>query len=218
MEELNAASRANVERFDSIASTWDESPTRAALARAVSSAILARIAPTGLERALEFGCGTGLVTALLAPSVGHLLAVDSSCGMLDVLRGKLREHRILNVETMQADLAHGMPPGVFDLVCSSMTLHHIADIERLLSRIHGVLAPGGRIALADLAREDGSFHGADTPGIMHDGFEPVELIRWAQAAGFADIKVVTVHQIRKTLPDGTDREYPVLLLTSRRLG
>lgn len=216
MAELNAASRANVERFDSIASTWDESASRVALARAISSAILARVAPTGLERALEFGCGTGLVTALLAPSVGHVLAVDSSGGMLNVLRGKLRAHRILNVETMQADLAHGMPQGPFDLVCSNMTPHHIEDVERLLSRIHGGLAPGGRIALADLAREDGSFHGLDAPGIMHYGFEPVELLRWAQAAGFADINVATVHQIRKSLPDGTEREYPVLLLTARR--
>jgi SAM-dependent methyltransferase len=218
MAEVNAASKINVERFDAIAATWDENPRRIALARAVAGAILDQIALTGTERAMEFGCGTGLVTALLAPNLGYVLAADSSQGMLDVLRGKLEGHGIRNVETLQADLSDVVPAGPFDFVCSSMTLHHIEDVAGLISRIHDRLAPGGRIAFADLAREDGSFHDADTAGIMHHGFEPAELTAWLQAAGFIDIAVSTIYQVRKVRPDGSEREYPVLLVTARRSG
>lgn len=216
MTEPHAASRAGVAHFNAVAATWEEDPTRTALARAVAGAILEAVPLAGTERAMEFGCGTGLVTGLLAPAVGHLLATDNSAGMLDVLRRKVRELGIRNVEPLEADLAQRMPAGPFDLVFSSMTLHHIGDVAGLVARIHDVIAPGGRIAFADLAKEDGSFHGADVPGVMHHGFEPAQLTRWLEAAGFADVQVRVAHRIRRTRADGSTREYPVLLVTARR--
>ncbi|MCO5105750.1 MAG: methyltransferase domain-containing protein [Burkholderiaceae bacterium] len=216
MTEPHATNRAHVAHFDAVADTWEEDPRRTAIARAVASAILDAVPLAGTERAMEFGCGTGLVTALVAPSVGRVLALDSSAGMLDVLRRKLRELGIENVEPMEADLAQRMPAGPFDLVFSSMTLHHIEDVAGLIARVHDVLAPGGRIAFADLDREDGSFHGADVPGVMHHGFEAAQLTRWIEAAGFADVQVRIAHRIRKSREDGSTREYPVLLVTARR--
>ena len=216
MTEPLTTSRANAARFDVVAAKWEEDPTRTGIARAVAEAILETVPLAGTERAMEFGCGTGLVTGLLAPSVGHLLAMDNSAGMLDVLRRKLPELGIANVEPMEADLAQQMPAGPFDLVFSSMTLHHIEDVAGLIARVYAVLAPGGRIAFADLDKEDGSFHGAEVPGVMHHGFEAAELTRWLEDAGFADVRVRTAHRIRKSREDGSTREYPVLLVTARR--
>jgi len=210
------AGRAHVAHFDAAAATWEDDPSRTALARAVASAILESVPLAGTERAMEFGCGTGLVTGLLAPSVGHVLATDNSAGMLDVLRRKLRELGIGNVEPLEADLAQRMPTGPFDFVFSSMTLHHIEDVAGLIARVHDGLAPGGRIAFADLAKEDGSFHAADVPGVMHHGFEVAELTSWLEAAGFTDVRVRIAHRIRKTRADGSTREYPVLLVTAQR--
>lgn len=216
MTEPHATSRASAAHFDTVASTWEEDPGRTALARAVANAILQTVPLSGTERAMEFGCGTGLVTGLLAPSVGHLLAMDNSAGMLDVLRRKLRELGIRNVEPMEADLAQRMPAGPFDFVFSSMTLHHIEDVADLLARVHDALAPGGRVAFADLAKEDGSFHGPDVPGVMHHGFEPAELTRWLEAAGFEDVRVRIAHRMNRPRAGGSTREYPVLLVTARR--
>lgn len=216
MTEPQATSRAQVARFDAAAATREADPVRTAPARAVAGAILESVPLSGTERAMEFGCGTGLVTGLLAPSVGHVLATDNSAGMLDVLRRKLRELGIRNVEPLEADLAQRMPAGPFDFVFSSMTLHHIEDVAGLIARVHEVLAPGGRIAFADLAKEDGSFHGPDVPGVMHHGFEAAELTDWLEAAGFVDVCARVAHRIRKTRADGSAREYPVLLVTARR--
>jgi ubiquinone/menaquinone biosynthesis C-methylase UbiE len=210
-------SHANAERFDSIAATFDDNSTRIALARAVASAIIEEIPLDGGERAMELGCGTGLVTALLASNLAHVLAVDGSAGMLDVLRRKLHDLGIQNVESLEADLANQMPKGPFDLIFSSMTLHHIEDVERLFVRIYDQLAPGGRVAFADLALEDGTFHAEDVPGVMHHGFEAAELLHWLEAAKFVDLQVRTAHVIEKTRADGSMREYPVLLVTGQRL-
>ncbi|MEO6778240.1 MAG: methyltransferase domain-containing protein, partial [Gemmatimonadaceae bacterium] len=80
--------QANVERFNTIASEWDSNPGRVLMAQTVAQAMRAALSPTGEERALEFGAGTGLVTLLMAPSLAHVTALDSSQGMLDVLRQK----------------------------------------------------------------------------------------------------------------------------------
>jgi ubiquinone/menaquinone biosynthesis C-methylase UbiE len=209
-------SGANAERFNSIAATFDDNPKRVDLARAVASAILDAVPLTGRERAMELGCGTGLVTALLASNLGCVLAVDGSGRMLDVRRRKLHELELQNVEPLEGDLANQLPTGPFDLIFSSMTLHHIEDVKELFVRIFSRLGQGGRVAFADLALEDGTFHPEDVPGVMHHGFEATELLRWLETAGFVDLQVRTAHVIKKTRADGSTREYPVLLVTAQR--
>lgn len=210
-------SAANQARFDNVARSWDEDPRRVDLARAIAQAILEAVRPVGTERALEFGAGTGLVTALLAPTLGEVLAVDNSAGMLDVLERKREELGLSNVRSERCDLSRELPEGPFDFVFSSMTLHHIQDVPGLLARLADILAPGGRLALADLDREDGSFHG-DMEGVAHHGFERAALERWLRAAGLEDVAIRTAHVMRKTVADEQPREYPVFLATARKPG
>ena len=94
---------------------------------------------------------------------------------------------------------------------SLLVLHHLEDTIGALRAIAGLLRPGGRIALADLEAEDGSFH-ADNDGIHHFGFERTALAAAAAVAGFADARVVTATEIEK---DG--RIYPVVLLLGTAL-
>jgi len=207
--------RANVARFDEIAATWDESPVRTGLARAVGGAVLDSAAPTGVECALEVGCGTGLVTALVAPSVRHVLAADNSDGMLEVLRGKARELGLDNVEPRRVDVGSETPRGPFDLIYSGMTMHHIADVAGLLRRLAGELAPGGLIAVADLEREDGTFHG-EAEGIMHHGFDPEAVAGWLTDAGLEHAATRRIHTVRKEGSDGRERDYGVFMATARK--
>ena len=209
----DAGTQANVARFNEIAATWDESPVRTELAQAVGHAILETVVPEGTERALEFGCGTGLVTALLAPRLGHVVAADNSAGMLDILRDKMRQLGLDNIELRRMDVGSEISGGPFNLIFSGMTLHHIGDVAGLLRRLATELVPGGRIAVADLEAEDGSFHGA-AEGIMHNGFEPGEVVRWLERAGLEQATVRRIHSIRKTGTDERERDYPVFLATA----
>lgn len=205
----------NIDRFNTLAAEWDSSPGRVTTATAVAGAICDALKPSSEEAVLEFGCGTGLLTAALAPRVGHILAMDSAPRMLDTLNSKLGDYAIDNIDTHVGDLPGHPPPGRFDLIISSMTLHHIDDTAGLLAVLFGLLRPGGHIALADLDAEDGSFHG-DKPGIAHRGFDRGELASQMTEAGFDDVHFSTAHRMEKTGEDDTTRTFPIFLVTARR--
>lgn len=205
----------NIDRFNAIAAEWDSQPRHIATASAVADAMRAALAPRGEETLLEFGCGTGLITVALAPHVARIVALDSAPGMIDALVEKLRRHGIDNVEARVGDLPDNPPEGRFDAIVSSMTLHHIGDTDALLRVLWQRLRPGGRIALADLDQEDGSFHG-DKPGIAHHGFDRTTLADQLRTAGFAYIEFTTAHHMERTLDDGSTRTFPIFLAVASR--
>ncbi len=201
--------------FDEAAATWDK-PIRVELARGVARAIINPLPLNRTMTAMEFGCGTGLVTALLAPHLGKVVATDSSSGMLAALRKKIDTIGLANILTRQLDLTRDpLPEERYQLIYSSMTLHHIADIGALMRTLHALLAPGGRIALADLASEDGTFH-SDSTGVMHLGLAKEELLSLARQAGFTELSVTAAHVITKEGNDGKEHDYPVIMLTGKQ--
>ena len=202
--------------FDAKAATWDEEPRRVQLAREVTAAICREIPFSSRMAALDYGCGSGLVTLGIQPHVGQITGVDSSQGMLDVLARKVREQQLRNVATRLIDLAsQGTLEGNFDLIVSSMTMHHVSNVTALISVFVRALKPGGWLALADLELEDGSFHD-DATGVFHHGFERSFMQRIFTDNGCSDIRVVTAATVRKTSPDEGERLYPVFLAVGRK--
>jgi trans-aconitate methyltransferase len=111
------------------------------------------------------------------------------------------------------DRAH-LPAAAFDLLFASMVLHHIVDIDRLFSQFHAALGPGGYLAIADLDKEDGTFHD-DPHGIAHQGFDRPALMTMLRQLGFVDLHERTVHVMHKERREGM-RSYPVFLLTGKK--
>jgi len=202
------------ERFDKAASQWDAKPRRVELAEKISAAISSHIPLSRAMNAMEFGCGTGLVGLALAPSLGHLTAIDSSRGMLDVLQEKIASQGLQNVRPLCYDLLHDNYRETHDLIFCAMTLHHIKDAEGLLARFAELLNPGGYLAVADLVTEDGSFHDPAAKGIHHHGFNPKRLSSFLSTLGMEDIGVETIHSIVKE--EWENQQFPVFLLTARR--
>jgi tRNA (cmo5U34)-methyltransferase len=200
-------------RFDQAAATWDEQPRRVQLAGAVADEIARQIHLSHHIDVLDFGCGTGLLTLALQPLVRSVTGADASSGMLDVLKQKVQAQGLANVETILLDPEVPLSLDArFHLIVSSMALHHVANLAPLFSRFHKQLEPGGRVALADLDREDGSFH-EDARDVFHLGFERSELQTLLAAAGFVGLDVTTAAITRKE-----NRDYPVFLITGRRPG
>jgi tRNA (cmo5U34)-methyltransferase len=204
--------------FDQAAATWDEKPTRKALMRAVVDAIIHQVDLAPQMKVLDYGCGTGLVSILLAQHVGSITAADSSEGMLEVLRRKLDQAGLKRIHAMRLDLERASPPDDrYDLVVAVMVLHHIADTEGLLRKFHALLNPGGILCLADLDAEPGLFHDAEAAATVHHfGFDRRELKQSLERAGFSDLQEVTAHTIRKPVADGEEREFPVFLVIGRQ--
>ncbi|NTV05893.1 MAG: class I SAM-dependent methyltransferase [Chlorobiaceae bacterium] len=205
------------DKFNREALQWDENPRRSALALAVSKAIIASASPNKTMRALEFGCGTGLVTMEIASLAGSIVAIDTSREMLAVFYEKIRTSGITNIETREIDLLSPLQNGLqqesFDLIYSSMTLHHISDTAGFLNRISNILAPGGMIAIADLDKEDGLFHD-DPLEKVHHGFEREELAAMLEAAGLQKTMFQTAYQFEKENREGKRVVYPVFLVTA----
>jgi ubiquinone/menaquinone biosynthesis C-methylase UbiE len=199
--------------FDERARDWD-TPDRIQRADEVAASIAAAVPMTRAMRAIEIGAGTGLLGLHFADRLESLVLTDPSAGMLEVAEEKLRRAKIMNVTTQPYELATDPPPAAdFDLVMSLLVLHHIKDTAAAFRAAYELLAPGGRLALADLDTEDGSFHSAEAEGIHHHGFDRGVLASLAREAGFDAVGFSTATTIEE---DG--RRYPLFLLTARRRG
>lgn len=115
---------------------------------------------------IDLGGGTGTFAEAVAPLCGRVVVVDISPAMLAALRTRIEQNRLSNVEVVQAGLLsyehHGEPA---DVVYSRNTLHHLPDFWKAvaLSRIAGMLKPGGIFRLHDLVY---AFDAADAPEIF----------------------------------------------------
>jgi 2-polyprenyl-3-methyl-5-hydroxy-6-metoxy-1,4-benzoquinol methylase len=198
--------------FDKEAAQWDANPGRMKLAHDVADAIIREVLPTGEMDALDFGCGTGLVTMRLQPLVRSIKGMDSSRGMLAVLESKVRSQGLVNVRTKFLDLEHGgKVEGQYGLIVSSMTLHHVPDPAALIAQLSAALLPRGILAVADLDAEDGSFHG-DNTGVLHLGFDRVLVKGLFEKTGLTAVREVTAAVVAKEIEGKGKREFPVFII------
>lgn len=206
--------RLDAAHFDSKARQWDENPVFRERGVKIADAIREAVPLRPDMSALDYGCGTGLLSFPLKDALGSMLLADSSPGMLEVVAEKIAAQGVRNMTPVKLDLLAGpLPAGRFDLIMTSMTLHHVPETDAILTVFHDLLNPGGYLCIADLDREDGSFHGVEVD--VYHGFDRADLARRAAQAGFSGIGFRTVFSIAKELPAGP-RDYPVFLMAAQR--
>jgi predicted TPR repeat methyltransferase len=138
------------------------------------------------ERALDLGCGTGLVGANIRGYCGHLLGVDISPGMLEKA-----EQKAVYDELRASDL-HEMLAGAeetFDLIVSADVLVYIGALDRLLALAAARCNPGARIIISTEQLDEGDYRLLETGRFAHSR-DYVE--RCAQAAGLTVERSETV--------------------------
>ncbi len=158
---------------------------------------------------MDFGAGTGLITARVADKVGNITAVDVSPAMLERLAAK--EELKGKVEIICQNILEQSLHREFDLIVSAMAMHHVQDTDKMLQRFSEHLKPGARVALADLDTEEGDFHPADIEGVYHSGFDRDEFKARMEKAGFTDIAFFTAHTLQKE-----QKNYPIFLATATK--
>ncbi len=166
--------------------------------------------------ALEYGCGTGLLSFALQENLGQITLADTSQGMLDVLNEKIASSGVTNMRSVRLDLSiDPLPVEKYHITYSLLVLHHIHNAREILSKFHDVLEPNGYLVVADLDKEDGSFHTDGTTDV-HKGFGRSELQKWVEAAGFGNIQFSTAYEIRKEV-DGREKTFPVFLMVAQKI-
>jgi 2-polyprenyl-3-methyl-5-hydroxy-6-metoxy-1,4-benzoquinol methylase len=134
--------------WDEMASTWNDDPMVQAYSRAAFGSLERALAERGRSlhgaRVLDFGCGTGLLTEHIAAHADHVVGLDISGPMVQVLDAK----RIPNVRAVAADLLHalGTDPlqrDSFQLITCSSVLAFVPDHPATVAALATLLAPGG---------------------------------------------------------------------------
>lgn len=101
-------------------------------------------------RVLDLGAGTGLLSEQVSAkvSLGALVVQDGSADMLALARQRLAS---LKPETVVSNFNDPLPAGSFDVIMSSLAIHHLEHVEKraLFKRIHASLNPGGLFVNAD---------------------------------------------------------------------
>jgi len=199
--------------FDVKARTWD-TPEKAERAQAVADLIRSKVKLTRDMSGFEYGCGTGLLSFCLRDELGQIALADSSVGMLEVVEEKIQAAAATHMNHLQLDLMEEAAPETpFQLIYSMLTLHHIDDTDRILQIFHSMLSEGGYLCVADLNKEDGSFHSGEFHG--HHGFDQQQLKSTLERIGFTDVDSEICYSIEKEV-DGKARSFPVFLMICRK--
>ncbi|MBN2826148.1 MAG: class I SAM-dependent methyltransferase [Campylobacterales bacterium] len=195
------------DHFEHKSKTWDMNSKRVKNAGAIADAIIATVELKSDMKIADFGAGTGLLSYFVAPYVDTIVAIDNSPSMLEMFKLKCNEFECKTI-ALECDLSQDEIRDQYDGIISSMTLHHIANQQKLFDKMYGMIKEGGFIALADLDKEDGTFH-EDNTGVFHFGFNREELSNIVYQAGFKEVKFETVSVIKKP-----HREFSIFLLTA----
>jgi ArsR family transcriptional regulator len=170
--------------FAGAAGEWDKLRDEA-YGRGFAQAALRALLPASWVVA-DLGCGTGPVTADLAPWVARVIGVDQSTAMLKAAAKRVAG--LENVELRQGFL-ESLPiaDGECDAALLLLTLSYAAEPARILAEMARVLKPGGRAVIVDLMRHDRDDFRAQM-GQQHLGFEEPRLSALLEEAGLEDAR------------------------------
>jgi 2-polyprenyl-6-hydroxyphenyl methylase/3-demethylubiquinone-9 3-methyltransferase len=147
-------------------------------------------------RALDVGCGGGILSEALARTGAEVLGIDLAPAVLEVASlhaleaGVAVSYRGISVE----DLAREQPRS-FDIITCMEMLEHVPDPAAIVQALAALLRPGGDIVVSTLHRTVKAFLvaivGAEhiarvLPRGTHEYLKfirPSELARWGRGAG-----------------------------------
>lgn len=110
--------------------------------------------PSEDARVLDYGCGEALGAEAMAPHCARLVLSDSAT----TVRARLAERvaPLANVEVKSPEEVAALPAASFDLIVVNSLLQYLSldVLDGLLATWRRLLAPGGRLLIADVIPPD----------------------------------------------------------------
>jgi ubiquinone/menaquinone biosynthesis C-methylase UbiE len=173
--------------FKANAKEWERIRALHAPEKDVEAAIVRHLTARGIENFLDAGTGTGRMLELIAPHARHAVGIDVSPDMLAIARDRLLQADIHNAQVRLGDtyrlpFLNGAAGSGFDVVLFHQVLHYLDDPGAAVAEAARVMAPGGRILIADFASHGEEFLRQE---FAHRrlGFSDREVESWFAAAG-----------------------------------
>jgi Methylase involved in ubiquinone/menaquinone biosynthesis len=204
-----------INEFDIKAGEWDKNPMHWDRSEAVAKEIVSLIPLNKKMSALEYGAGTGITSFLLSDYLKEITLMDNSSEMIKVINEKIKSSKVKNLRTLNFNLeTDEYKEKKFDLIFTQMVLHHVVDIENIINKFHLLLNPGGFLVIADLYKEDGSFHGEDFTG--HNGFNIDKLSDILRKKSFTNVSDKTCFIIDRKISETESKQFKVFIMTAQR--
>ena len=162
----------------------------------VEAAIARHLTAAQIENFLDAGTGTGRMLELIAPNARRAVGIDVSPDMLAIARDRLLRADIHNAQVRLGDtyrlpFPNGTVGAGFDVVLFHQVLHYLDDPGTAVAEAARVMAPGGRLLIADFAPHREEFLREE---FAHRrlGFSDREVESWLAGAGLANAGSETI--------------------------
>lgn len=136
--------------------------------------------PAGCQRALDVGCGEGMLARQLVLRVPQVVGIDRDAPSIALAR---HQDSSSSIEFICGDfLTHPFEPASFEMITCVAALHHM-DAAAALSWMSQLLVPGGTLAIVGLARSKlpADLHCEAAAVIAHLGYRLTKSkIHWEQ--------------------------------------
>ena len=198
--------------FDNIAKKWDN-PRRIERAKIIAKEISRSLDNVEIKSAMEFGCGTGLIAFNLVDNIKNLTLIDNSEEMIQVVNKKISDFNFKNVKSICDNITDMKIKDTYDAIYSSMSLHHIVNVKKIIRKLYYLLNVNGVLCIVDLDEEDGRFHKNEEGFNGHNGFNQQWLKEVVEEVGFKNITSRTFYNGIKNI-DGEDVQYSLFILSA----
>lgn len=154
------------------------------------------------QRALDVGCGGGLLTEALAAKGADVTGIDLATEVLEVAKLHGLESGVkARYREISAEALAGETPASFDLVCCLEMLEHVPQPASVIAAVAALAKPGATVVFSTINRNPKAFAlavvGAEylldlVPRGTHDYakfIKPSELTAWARAAGLEPVEI-----------------------------
>jgi ubiquinone/menaquinone biosynthesis C-methylase UbiE len=180
--------------FKANAPEWERIRALHAPEKDVEAAIVKRMTARPIQNLLDAGTGTGRMLELLAPFARRAVGVDVSPEMLAIARDRLLRENFKQVQVRLAD-TYRLPftgdTDAFDAVLFHQVLHYLDDPGAAVVEAARVMAPGGRLLIADFAPHTLEFL-RDDYAHRRLGFSDREVESWFASAGLKPSESETI--------------------------
>lgn len=179
--------------WDEYAAEWDSNPEVKAYAQQAYLQLI-NFCDIQEKTILDFGCGTGSLTELLASKAQSIVSLDNSTKMVACLHNKA----LSNVETISDELNQGLLnkrtdlTNKFDIIVASSVCSFLPNYHETLLLLHSLLKEGGQFVQWDWLKED-TINDPSTSGFTKD-----EVNHALEQSKFTDIVLSTPFQMNSS--------------------
>lgn len=190
--------------FAAHAKDWDHIRTLHVADSEVEAAMraVAGCADGSIDLMVDLGTGTGRMLEVFADKFRRAIGFDVSHEMLAYARSRLSAARLTSAQVRHGDLYNvPLADGVADLVVMHQVLHFLSDPRRAIIEAARMLAPVGRLLIADFAPHELEYL-RESHAHERLGFGHAQMAQWLADAG---LKVATVRDLLPPAGAGADK-------------